>query len=75
MDSSSIHSVWKIPSFVPALVGMGAEVVAQALDEVGGKHRCAVRVHVIERGARGWCGHPEIEGGVERLTHLRHRGC
>src|SRR5262245_41824103 len=43
---------------VHALVGVGAEVIALALEQVGGEHRGAIAVEVCERAHEGGAGDP-----------------
>ncbi len=51
--------------FVGALVGVGAEVVALGLEQVGGQAGGAVAIVVGERGAEGGDGDAVLDGGLE----------
>ena len=49
--------------FIGAFVGMGTEVVALGLEEVGGESAAAVAVVVGEGSGEAWYGESELNGG------------
>src|ERR1039458_8780186 len=53
---------------VEALVGVGAEVVALGLEQVGGQAAGAVAVEECERGRERRSGYAELDGGHDRLA-------
>src|SRR3712207_8366774 len=62
------------PTLFRSLVGVGAEVVALGLDEVGRESLLPEGVDVIERGAEGRAGNPQGPSHPDHLTTAGHAG-